>query len=148
MLSLLIRLTRSLFPGGIGRPQQTKPHRRPSVIRRVALVEDNGFQRDVLERLIVAAGFRCEAYAGPREALDGMMRDPVDLLISDIFMPEIDGFELAVRTRQILPDLRCVLVTSHEADEIPEDKAVMVDAILVKPITARMLADVLAGIAR
>jgi Response regulator containing CheY-like receiver, AAA-type ATPase, and DNA-binding domains len=148
MLSLLVRLAQGLFPGMFGQPGPTKPQPRPTVIRRVAIVEDNGFQRDVLERLVVAAGYQCDVYASPQDALTGITRDPVDLLISDIFMPDLDGFELAARIRKLLPDLRCVLVTSHEADEIPPEKAATVDALLAKPITGRMLVDALTGIAR
>lgn len=114
---------------------------RRTVIERIAIVDDNGFQRDVLERMVVSAGYECRTFEGPQQALQALSDDGVDLLISDVFMPQISGFELARRIREFVPDLKCVLVTSHEQDEIDPDQARTVDAVLHKPITAKLLTD-------
>lgn len=147
---MLLALLRRLLPGLFNVASATASGRLPATrrqpMRSVAIVEDNGFQRELLERMVIGAfpGCSCQVYPGPLAALEGIgAGQHVDLIISDVFMPGLDGFELAEQLRRILPDLRCILVTSHEAEDIPPGKASLADALLFKPVTQRMLSDAL-----
>lgn len=125
-----------------GRPADRRMRRGRAGSLRVAIVEDNAFQRGALERMLSKAGFQCSVYEDPRAAIDGIAVDPVDVVVSDVFLPGCDGFELVERLRLILPDLACVLVTSHERDEIPASRH-NADIVLHKPVSAAMLTDAL-----
>lgn len=144
MWSLVRSLLLRFRTAGVSVPQPRNSKAagsRRTVIERIAIVDDNGFQRDVLERMVISAGYECRSFEGPLQALQALADDGVDLLISDVFMPQISGYELARRIREFVPDLKCVLVTSHEQDEIDPDQACTVDAVLHKPITAKLLID-------
>lgn len=152
-------LFRAVMRFFVGDPPQTgaaraaAPRSRPVRlgVRRIAIVEDNAFQRDILESMVTLAGYECQVYAGPLDALAGINDDGADLLITDVFMPHMDGFTLADRVRKFVPDIRCVLVTSHDQDEISMEQQKSVEAngyaLLHKPVTARKLSDTIARVA-
>lgn len=89
------------------------------------------------ERVITAAG-------GP-EAIRAIGNDPVDLLISDIGMPVMDGYELARLLKEKNPDLMIVFLTCHE-DFGHAKQAISVGAdeyILKYSLTEKSLEEVL-----
>lgn len=61
---------------------------------RVLLVEDNRVNRLLLQRQVTQLGHRVEAVENGRLALELLKREPFDLLLLDIEMPELDGFAL------------------------------------------------------
>jgi hypothetical protein len=60
---------------------------------RILLAEDNEINRIVISRLLKKAGYTVIQAAHGREALEHIAEKPVDLILMDIQMPEIDGFE-------------------------------------------------------
>lgn len=89
------------------------------------------------ERVITAAG-------GP-EALQAIGNDPVDLLISDIGMPIMDGYELSRLLKEKNPELMIVFLTCHE-DFDHAKQAISVgadDYVLKYSLTEKSLAEVL-----
>ncbi len=68
--------------------------------RKIMLVDDSAFFRDLLAPLIKAAGYQVVAVASAAQALAAIkagMR--VDIIVTDIAMPDMDGFELALALR-------------------------------------------------
>ena len=69
------------------------------------------------------------------EALQILHEHPVDVLLTDVIMPEMDGVELYRRTRQAYPQLITVLMTAYAADElIQQGMAEGIKTVLTKPI--------------
>ncbi len=69
--------------------------------RRVLLVDDSAFFRDLLAPLIKAAGYHVSAVASAAAALDTIKSGPpFDIVVTDIEMPEMDGFEFAAALRE------------------------------------------------
>ena len=69
--------------------------------RRVMLVDDSAFFRDLLAPLIKAAGYHVIAVASAAQALDTIKSGPpIDIVVTDIEMPEMDGFEFAAALRE------------------------------------------------
>jgi len=69
--------------------------------RRVLLVDDSAFFRDLLAPLIKAAGYHVIAVASAARALDTIKSGPpIDIVVTDIEMPEMDGFEFAAALRE------------------------------------------------
>jgi two-component system chemotaxis sensor kinase CheA len=97
---------------------------RPSpAMRRVMLVDDSAFFRDMLAPLIKAAGYQVTSIASAPEALSAIRSGtPVDVLVTDIEMPGMDGFELAAALRndpatQALPVIALSAMVSANAIE-------------------------------
>jgi two-component system chemotaxis sensor kinase CheA len=91
--------------------------------RRVLLVDDSAFFRDMLTPVLQAAGFEVIAAANGEEALarlDGGQR--VDLVVSDLEMPGLDGFHFAERLRADARNagLPLIALSSHLAASIVE----------------------------
>jgi CheY-like chemotaxis protein len=60
----------------------------------VLLVDDDPGIRDILGEALRLAGYRVVTAADGGEALAELERGPVDLIVADLFMPEVDGLEL------------------------------------------------------
>jgi len=70
------------------------------VARRIMLVDDSAFFRDMLAPLIKAAGYHVTSAASAAEALAAIrLGAGVDVVVTDIEMPDMDGFELAAALR-------------------------------------------------
>ena len=96
-----------------GMPGGRVPGDHPTVGGTVLVVDDQDVVRDVIKLSLESAGYRVLEAATPSEAL-ALARDAgaeVDLLVTDVVMPEMDAFELASRITCELPAVR-VLYTS------------------------------------
>lgn len=59
-------------------------------------------------------GFDVEAFNDPRKALSNFKRDYYDLVVLDIKMPEMDGFELYRKIKDIDPNAKACFLTASE----------------------------------
>ena len=108
---------RILLPRAPGMPAGADPRRRPAAsggIERILLVEDDTQVRTLATTILGRAGYRLTVRGDSRHALDV---DPasVDLLVSDVLMPHLDGPSLAAALLERRPDLP-VLFMSGFAD--------------------------------
>jgi two-component system, chemotaxis family, sensor kinase CheA len=93
------------------------------VARYVLLVDDSAFFRDLLAPLIKAAGYQVVAVASAAQALATIKSGArVDIVVTDIAMPDMDGFELAAALREnpataSTPIIGLSAMVSHEAIE-------------------------------
>ncbi len=83
----------------------------------VLLAEDDKFCRDVYHAVLDAEGYHVIDAADGRAALDVLNSEPVDLLLTDVFMPGMTGIELLERAREVRPDLRAIVMTGHKTSE-------------------------------
>ena len=107
------------------------------------VVDDQEVVRDVIRLSLEGAGYVVREAASPLEAIALMQDDAaIDLLVTDVVMPEMDAFELAERLTSAVPGLR-VLYTSGYTDAAAEGPFIQ------KPFTPSQLVDkvgsVLAG---
>lgn len=78
----------------------------------ILVVDDQDVVRDVIRLSLEAAGYRVLDAASPNAAIDLVRGDTdIDLLVSDVVMPEMDAFELADRIACEVPGIR-ILYTS------------------------------------
>jgi len=82
--------------------------------KRLLVVEDSITSRVLLKNILEAAGYGVATAVDGAAGLDALKADPVDLVISDVEMPRMDGFEMTARIRadNDLQALPVVLVTS------------------------------------
>ncbi len=78
------------------------------------LVVDNEFRlAEVLAASLAHVGYRTSAFGSAREALEIVDKESVDLVISDMRMPEMDGRELLHKIKQRSPDIPVVMITAY-----------------------------------
>jgi PAS domain S-box-containing protein len=110
----------------------------------VLLVEDDPAVRRLLVRTLDGAGYRVLAAEGAEQAL-ALVEGPaveLDLLVSDVVMPEVSGRELARRLRAKRPGLRVLLVSGFpEHVGAPGGEVSQADGFLQKPFVPRALLD-------
>jgi two-component system, cell cycle response regulator CpdR len=81
--------------------------------RHIVIAEDDPAMRSFLTRALEQAGYGVRAYGDGLSAFDDLsdLAKPVDLLLTDIVMPGVDGIELALRATSIRPDLKVMYIT-------------------------------------
>ncbi|MCE3261387.1 MAG: response regulator [Pseudoduganella sp.] len=107
----------------------------------VLVVDDNADMRDYLARLL-RLRWHVSAAANGREALHLMAGKVPDLVLSDVTMPELDGFGLiaAMRADAVLQDVPVLLLSARAGEEARiEGVNAGADDYLVKPFSAREL---------
>jgi len=109
----------------------------------ILLVEDNETIREAGRRFLETFGYRVLTAADGREALDlYRSADPVDLVVTDMVMPEMGGRELVQEMRLTSPDLKAVVITGYALEEdLGELKEEGILAIIQKPFDIEVLAD-------
>jgi two-component system, cell cycle sensor histidine kinase and response regulator CckA len=81
----------------------------------ILLVEDNAAMRHSMQETLANLGYRVIEAENGLVALAYLAngQEPVDLVISDLVMPEMGGLELRQHIRQLQPDLKLLLMTGH-----------------------------------
>ena len=108
---------------------------------RVVVADDNADMRDYLKRLL-SPRYRVEVVPDGQAALESVLADPPDLVVSDVMMPRLDGMALLARLRADPRTERVpVLLLSARAGQeaAVEGLAAGADDYLVKPFSAREL---------
>lgn len=109
------------------------------------IVDDSFSMRQMVRMTLAAAGFRvleaCDGFA----ALDVLSREPVDLVISDLHMPRLDGFGLlrAIRSHAQRKFLPVIMLTTENDEAIrAQGREAGARAWMVKPFSAQSLTSV------
>lgn len=86
---------------------------------RVVVIEDQAWMRENLVREINGdRRLSCiKAYRTAEAALQGVVADAPDVVLMDINLPGMDGVECVRRIKQMLPELRCLMLTVYEESE-------------------------------
>ena len=101
----------------------------------VLIVDDNPAMASAMYDILVVEGFETYMVSSGAKALQVLQEHPVDILLTDVIMPEMDGVELYRRTRQNYPRLITILMTAYAADElIQQGMAEGIKTVLTKPI--------------
>lgn len=108
---------------------------------RIVVADDNADMRDYVGRLL-AGRWNVELVADGRAALDSIRRERPDLVLTDMMMPELDGFGLIkeIRTDDGLRDLPVIILSARAGEEARvEGLSAGADDYLIKPFSAREL---------
>ena len=112
--------------------------RRPA---RILVVDDNADMRGYISRLL-AERWDVEVVSNGMLALDAVRRQPPDLVLADVMMPELDGFGLlqAIRTDAALRLIPVILLSARAGEEATaEGLSAGANDYIVKPFSAREL---------
>src|SRR5215208_5232978 len=79
----------------------------------VLLVDDERNIQLTLSRALSMDGYAVEVAAGGREALEKIAALPVDVVVMDVRMPDLDGLSVLEKARETRPDLPVVIMSGH-----------------------------------
>ncbi len=107
---------------------------------RLLVVDDDPDVRDSLGRALRSAGYSVTSVSNGSDALDAAARSPVDLIVLDVLMPVLDGFEVCRRLRERGDRTPVLVLTARYAvDDRVTGLEAGADDYLVKPFALREL---------
>ena len=107
---------------------------------RLLVVDDDPDVRDSLGRALRCAGYEVTTAVHGADALDTLARRPVDLIVLDVLMPIVDGFDACRRLRMRGDDTPVLVLTARDAiDDRVTGLSAGADDYLVKPFALREL---------
>jgi signal transduction histidine kinase/CheY-like chemotaxis protein len=134
----LLNVLRDQFPSLGNRPARLNSDK--SRLPLILVVDDNYLNRKVVGSLLKVLGVTAEYAGSGAEAIDMAREKRYDLILMDLIMPEIDGFEAA---RTILGFDRDTLIVALSADNMPETRIRAEETgmkeLLSKPVTVEEL---------
>ncbi len=77
----------------------------------ILVVDDEPGITRLCERLLIRAGYGVTTYTDPAAAITFVEKNKIDLLLVDIRMPEISGFDVIARVKQHQPDIAVLVMT-------------------------------------
>jgi len=111
----------------------------------IFLVDDEENYRELIAKVLTKAGYAVLQAADGMGALSLLERSNVDLVISDILMPVLNGYALVARLREKWPDMPVILTTGFLSPDAA--KSMMKGSVdfIPKPINAETLLDMVRG---
>jgi CheY-like chemotaxis protein len=108
----------------------------------VLVVEDDAQVRLITVSMLKSRGYQVLEAATCQDALSlATTHDQIDLLVTDVVMPELSGPELATRIRTVHPGIRVLLVSGYSADAVARHGVNgAAPSFLQKPFTGVQLA--------
>ena len=102
---------------------------------RILVVDDDRHLNQTVCTYLNDCGFQAKGVLSANEAYDEMYNNLYDLIISDIMMPEVDGFEFAENVRQVNRHIPILFMSAK--DDLPSKKKgfqLGIDDYMVKPV--------------
>ena len=80
---------------------------------KILVIDDEPSVLASIEQALKTAGHKVSSAGGGSEAIRRFQEDPADLLITDIFMPEKDGFEIIAHFRKQFPNVPIIVISGN-----------------------------------
>ena len=90
---------------------QTRRKGNPKSNLTVLVVDDDDDFRELIRDNLASTGWKVLAAGSAAKALDLAKKDHPDILVSDVYMPEMDGIELAKQLKDISKDIEVIITT-------------------------------------
>jgi signal transduction histidine kinase/DNA-binding response OmpR family regulator len=121
-------------------PAETEPGGRDQAAcagsARVLVVDDSELNRELFENYLVPMGHKVLQASNGREALSIVAREPVDLVVTDLCMPGLTGWDVAEGVRKQCPDVPVILVSGWAIQQgKPRIRESGVRCVMQKPFT-------------
>jgi CheY-like chemotaxis protein len=112
----------------------------------ILLVEDEALLRELVMEHLLDAGYRVSEAGDGTAGLEVLQSDqPIDVLLSDIKLPDIDGYRVAEAGRALRPGLKVILMTGYAPSPLPQTLQSVVYRVLQKPFPLETLPDMVAA---
>jgi len=117
----------------------------------ILIIEDDAVVRQLLRLCLEEAGYDVKEATTGRDGTREFRKAPIDLVITDIFMPDCDGLDVIRRLRRLHPSLKILAISggSGTMDYLREATALGATRVLYKPFVMptllRTVSDLLAA---
>lgn len=114
----------------------------------VLLIDDEADILSILKRALEGAGMNTYGFTNPVSAVEHFKNNAnsYDIVVTDVRMPHMNGFQVARAVKEIRPDIKIAFVTSFEINHtefrriLPSTK---VDAFITKPVTPKRFVEII-----
>lgn len=102
---------------------------------KILIAEDDNELRQLFQRVLTINGYDAAGASDGQEALEYLENEYVDLVISDIMMPRMDGYSLAQHIREMNPSMPILMITAKgDFNDVSQGFSSGADDYMVKPI--------------
>ncbi len=102
---------------------------------KILIAEDDRELRQLFQHVLIKNGYSVKGVSNGKEALDAIEQDYYDIIISDIMMPEMDGYEMVHSLREANDHTPVMMITAKDAfDDMRKGFLSGTDDYMVKPI--------------
>ena len=113
---------------------------------RILIVDDEPYIRDLIRQTLKARNYEAGMAANGVEALEVLSRERYDIMVTDVVMPGMEGYELVKQAKRLHPHIRIIVLTGYpRTTDIGDFLLQGADDLLPKPFRAN---DLLAVIKR
>lgn len=110
----------------------------------ILCIDDDGINLLVLKHLVHSMGYTTESATSGEEGLAILKEKAIDLVLLDIYMPHMDGFETAAAIRALHFGMPIVFISAGEVEQLAKKmKKIAIQHFLQKPINKDQLQEVL-----
>lgn len=105
---------------------------------KILIIDDETTITTLLSMTLSAVGYATSCAENGKEALERLAEEDIDLIISDICMPKMDGLQLLQVVQQLYPDIGVIIITGNPGHYRPEDiKRAGALALIGKPFNIK-----------
>ena len=119
---------------------------------KILIVDDKPENLYLLEKVLKGGGHSAVSAKNSADALEKLKTTPVDMIISDILMPVMDGYQFCIKVRnnKALQNLPFILLTASYTEKKDEELALKIgaDRFIVKPIESDILLKIIEDVAK
>lgn len=114
---------------------------------KILLAEDDASVSAFVNRALTQQGHSVTTAGDGMAALAALAREPFDLLLTDIVMPELDGIALALKASKDYPAMKILLMTGYAAErQRAHNLDALVHRVIMKPFTLDEIVAAVAGL--
>ncbi|MDQ3961727.1 MAG: response regulator [Thermoproteota archaeon] len=134
-----------------GEQNNQKLPERQQKLSAVLLIDDDKDILTVLKRSLELKGVNTYGFTNPVLAVEHFKNNAAsyDIVVTDIRMPQMNGFEVARAVKEIRPDIKLAFITAFEINKSEFEKVLPstnVDAFITKPVKSDTFVEVIKGI--
>ena len=111
-------------------------HERDTVMtpRTILVIEDDASVRVLLSQILEDAGYQTYEAANGREGLEQFRAKPMDLVITDLEMPEMNGLDLILELTRAFLNVKVIAMSVHSPDELQTARLLGARQTFTKPL--------------
>jgi CheY-like chemotaxis protein len=100
----------------------------------ILIIEDHASVRMILARVLEEAGYQVYEAANGRQGLERFRAQPVNLVITDLEMPEMNGLEVILELTRAFLDVKVIAMSGHSAEDLQKARLIGARQTFPKPL--------------
>jgi len=116
----------------------------------ILIIDDDAAVSRTLSLILTRAGYHVSTAAGGRRGLELLANGGIDLVVTDIIMPELDGIEAIRRIRADYPGLRIIAMSGggqiDKAEFLHMAQVLGADRVIEKPVRSERLVELVTAV--